>query len=337
MHAVRIAVRRDRRRRASRPGRSLSAKIAAARARRSRARSAARGCARAAGRARPRARSCRRRSRRRSSAPARWTPSSGSQAARLERGSRARSRPPPPRRPERPPPTTSDVAVRVHRVVARRPARRRAGPSRRAARRRARPRARPASRAASARAPIWTSAFGSSSSGRVDAARPVAVDAAEAAEHAVSHERRGERLALAPLVLDAVEAEPHGANSFVAVSRTTSNQRRQPCVCTQRSANGPFGLSRTKRNCAHSRVRERAGIGRVGDPRLGRRTRTRPRRARRTTGSGSAASVRDPGGAVLVDQRAGREAVERERRVQLVRLAVRDRPREHPARSPASP
>src|SRR5262249_19287085 len=83
-------------------------------------------------------------------------------------------------------------------------------------------------------------------------ARPVAVDAAEAAEHAVSHQRGCKGLALSPLVLDAVEAEPHVANSFVDVSRTTSNQRRQPCLCTQRSRSGPFGLARTNRNSDHS-------------------------------------------------------------------------------------
>ena len=42
--------------------------------------------------------------------------------------------------------------------------------------------------------------------GRVDAARPVEVDAAEAAENAVSDERGRQRLTRAPLVLDAGEA-----------------------------------------------------------------------------------------------------------------------------------
>ena len=60
-----------------------------------------------------------------------------------------------------------------------------------------------------------------------------------------------ERLTLAPLVLDPVEAKDH-ANSLVAVSRTASNQRRQPCVCTQRSLSRPFGFSRKNTNAAHS-------------------------------------------------------------------------------------
>lgn len=35
--------------------------------------------------------------------------------------------------------------------------------------------------------------------------------------------------------------------SFVAVSRTALNHVRQPAACLQRSANGPFGLSRKNR------------------------------------------------------------------------------------------
>ena len=105
--------------------------------------------------------------------------------------------------------------------------------------------------------------------GGEDPARPVAVDAPEAAEHAVANERRRQRVARLPLVLDAVEAEPHVCtNSFVAVSRTSSNQRRQPCVCTQRSLRRPFGLPRKKTNRAHSSSESADGVGRVGDVRL---------------------------------------------------------------------
>ncbi len=95
--------------------------------------------------------------------------------------------------------------------------------------------------------------------GREHPARPVTVDAAEPTEDAVAHERGGEGLPLAALVLDAVEAELHGANSFVEVSRTASNQRRQPCVCTQRSCSGPFVFARTNTNCDHSASERAAG------------------------------------------------------------------------------
>ena len=55
---------------------------------------------------------------------------------------------------------------------------------------------------------------------------------------------------------------------WVAVSRSTLNQRRQPAECTQRSANGPFGLSRTNRYAAPLGVGERVRVGRVRHVRL---------------------------------------------------------------------
>ena len=49
------------------------------------------------------------------------------------------------------------------------------------------------------------------------------------------------------------------------VSRTISNQRRQPCVCTQRSVKRPLGLSRTKRYARPLLVGGCRRVGRVGD------------------------------------------------------------------------
>ncbi len=43
----------------------------------------------------------------------------------------------------------------------------------------------------------------------IDTARPVAIDRAEAAKHAVPHERRRERLAVAALVLSPGEPKSH--------------------------------------------------------------------------------------------------------------------------------
>ena len=53
-------------------------------------------------------------------------------------------------------------------------------------------------------------------------------------------------------------------NSFVRVSRTALNQRRQPAVCTQRSAYGPAGLSRKNRYRAHSSSSSASGSAGYG-------------------------------------------------------------------------
>src|SRR5207247_9416754 len=80
----------------------------------------------------------------------------------------------------------------------------------------------------------------------VSAPRPPALPRPAAAVHSVADAPGGERLPLPPLVLDAREREPQTA------ARPTTNQRRQPCVCTHRSLKRPFGLSRTNRYCDHS-------------------------------------------------------------------------------------
>src|SRR5205814_595956 len=63
----------------------------------------------------------------------------------------------------------------------------------------------------------------------------------------------------------------------------------------------------------------------------GRRTGTRPRREDRTTDRERAASVGDGGGAVLVDQRAGREPVQRVGLRERGRPSVGHRVGEYPA------
>ena len=128
------------------------------------------------------------------------------------------------------------------------------------------------------------------------------------------------------------------SKTLVSVSRVMSNQRRQPAAWTQRSRNGPLGLSRMNRYSAHSRVGERVRVRRVGDAglaavaELGLVARPAPRAA-----GSQRASVGHGGRAVLVDQRAGREALQRERPVELVRLAVRDGVRPAPSPTPAWP
>ena len=97
---------------------------------------------------------------------------------------------------------------------------------------------------------------------REHAARPAGVDAAAHDLHVVREQGRGDRVARKALVLDVVEPEPdrrvarsiagpalgqpHSRNSCVTVSRVATNQRRHPAEWTQRSRNGPFGLSRMK-------------------------------------------------------------------------------------------
>src|SRR5262249_42925039 len=98
-----------------------------------------------------------------------------------------------------------------------------------------------------------------------DAARPAELHARTDLAHAVGQQRGGQRVTPEPLVLLPVEAEPERGGpvdgtgrgvaghpdtdriSLVTVSRTAVNQRRQPDVWHQRSANGPLGLSRTNR------------------------------------------------------------------------------------------
>ena len=93
------------------------------------------------------------------------------------------------------------------------------------------------------------------------AARSAAVDAMANDLHVVRQQGRGDGVAGKALVHHVVEpepdtrravdagptlGEPHSRNSWVTVSRVATNQRRQPAEWTQRSRNGPFGLSRMK-------------------------------------------------------------------------------------------
>ena len=114
----------------------------------------------------------------------------------------------------------------------------------------------------------------------------------------------------------------------------SSNQRRQPCVCTQRSANGPFGLSRKKRYSRPLRVVERRRVGRVGDCRPGRRSGTRSRRASPHQGQGiSSISAPPPAApcssisAPVVKRSSANGALS------ACGSPLRDRVREHPARA----
>jgi hypothetical protein len=89
----------------------------------------------------------------------------------------------------------------------------------------------------------------------------------------VGDERARERVALEAGQLRTAEREPKRARpvdvgsalrqphrmSWVTVSRTTSNHRRQPLEWHQRSACAPRGLARTKRYSAHSSSESAAG------------------------------------------------------------------------------
>src|SRR3990172_10398347 len=114
--------------------------------------------------------------------------------------------------------------------------------------------------------------------------------------------------------------------SWLTVWRSALNQRRHPAACTHRSRNQPFGLSRMKRYSPHAAssvvVGSRGRTMCAGPPLRNSVSSPAPHHGQRINST----SVRYPGGAMLIDQRAAREALERERPRERVRLAFRDVP-----------
>ena len=159
------------------------------------------------------------------------------------------------------------------------------------------PRARPRTRRAAGRgrccAPTTSTPLASSADASVSPANPVArrrrtrsASGFERSIAAAAREAARRRSREGVMSGEALPAGTDALTSFVSVSRTTLNQRRQPAVCTQRSANAPFGLSRMNRYSAHAASSASRRVRRVRDTRPGRRSGTRSRRAGRTTGRG---------------------------------------------------